>query len=68
MNFAAGNLCFMTESTLDITFLDGFSSGSLESQLPVTNTMAKDWAEVGKLTLLERVPGGIITIPMTRSE
>jgi len=56
VDFTAGNLRFMTESTLDITFPDEGSSSSPENQSPATNTVAEDRAEVGTPTLPERAP------------
>jgi len=38
VDFTAGNLCFMTESTLDINSLDKSSGGSPEDQSPTINT------------------------------
>ena len=66
-DFTPGNLRFTTESTLDIDFSDEGSSGSLEGQLPSTNAVAEDRAEVGTSTLPERVPEGTIFAPITCS-
>jgi len=56
VDFTSGNLQFMTESTIDITFLEDGPSSAEAGQSSVTNTMAEDRAEVGTPTPLERLP------------
>ena len=68
VDFTAGHLRFMTESTLDINFLDEGSSRSPEDQSPTTGTVAEDRAEVGTSTLAEGVPEGTTFAPITCSD
>ena len=68
VDFTAGNLRFMTESTLDITFPDEDSSGSPEDQSPTTNAVTEDRTEVGTSSLSEGVPEGTISAPVTCSD
>ena len=68
VDFTSGNLHFTTESTLDITFVDGGSGDTPEGQSSATNIMAEDRVEVGTSTLAERVPEGTIITSITHSE
>lgn len=68
VDFTTGNLHFTTESTLDITFLDGGLGDTLEGQSSATNIVAESRVEVGTSTLAERVPEGTIITSITRSE
>lgn len=68
VDFTTGNIRFTTESTVDVTFVDEGSSSAQEDQSSVTDTLAEDRTEVGTSTLPERVPEGITTTPIPRSE
>jgi len=68
VDFTSGNLQFMTESTIDITFLGDGPSSAEAGQSSVTNTVAEDRAEVGTPTPLERLSEGTIIALVTLSE
>ena len=54
VDFTAGNMRVMAESTFDVIFLEEGSTGVQEDQSSATNTVAEDQAEVRTSTPLER--------------
>ena len=71
VDFTAGNMRVMTESTVDVTSLEGIGegpSGTRGDRPSATNTLAEDRAEVGPSTPPDGSPEGTIITPMARSE